>query len=544
MHLAYRPRLRAYYVPFLLSLFLVAVCNRGFWHRLAIAVGGVSKWPVLLAAFVLLVLACGAALSLVNLPGLFKPLGVGLLVLAAAASYVVDTYGVQIDQPVMQNVMALHLHDAWRLLEPEAIASVLLLGVLPAIVLLRADLDYEGMARHGLITGAIVLGSLGVAVGILLVFSKTLAPALREHRELRFFLTPTNCIQAVVGLVNEKLAQPVVLAPLGRDAVKGNTWNGPRRRVVAVVVVGEAARAMNFSLNGYERNTNPELSRQGGLVNFSNVTSCGTATAVSLPCIFSALPRSAFTDAKARSSENLLDVLSHAGIDVLWRDNNSGCKGVCDRVSFQDLTHATAGDTLCSNGACLDERLLEGLPDLIHKTAHDMVIVLHQIGSHGPDYGQHVPPAFRRFQPACTTAEVERCSREEIVAAYDNTILYTDHVLAQLIQILEQVGVSDGIDTSMMYFSSHGESLGERNLYLHGAPYIVAPVEQRQVPWLMWFSKGFEHRFHVDRHCLAARAGEPLSHDNIFHSVLGWLDIATFAHQPRLDIFNDCIPAT
>jgi lipid A ethanolaminephosphotransferase len=299
-------------------------------------------------------------------------------------------------------------------------------------------------------------------------------------------------------------------------------------------------RAANFSLNGYARNTNPTLSRQVGLLNFPHMQSCGTATAVSVPCVFSVLGREDYSDAKAYGQEGLLDVLTHAGYEVLWRDNNSGCKGTCARVSFEDLSQPQGGNRWCVDGECYDERLLERLPEIIHAARQDMVIVLHQKGSHGPAYFKRYPAAFGRFGPVCRSNDLDDCSRESIVAAYDNSILYTDHFLNQAIELLKASEAHDGINAALMYFSDHGESLGEHNMYLHGAPYMISPAEQREVPFMLWLSDGFRERFQIEQRCLAARTGQHLTHDNVFHSVLGMLNVNTAVYNPRLDLFGPC----
>jgi lipid A ethanolaminephosphotransferase len=375
---------------------------------------------------------------------------------------------------------------------------------------------------------------------LLVVFFKTLAPTLREHRELRYLLTPTNYIQAINGYIKQRFARRIVVAPLGTDAIKGVTASENKHRSVTVIVVGETARAANFSLNGYARATNPQLALQPELLNFNHVVSCGTATAVSLPCVFSMLGREHYSDTQAYAQEGLLDVLRHAGFEVLWRDNNSGCKGACDRVAYEDLSVPEKGNQWCVADECYDERLLDRLPDIIHEARDDLVIVLHQKGSHGPAYHKRYPAAFQRFGPVCETNELEKCSRESIVAAYDNTILYTDHVLNKTIELLKASERRDPINTAMLYFSDHGESLGEHNLYLHGAPYMIAPAEQREVPLMLWLSEGYRDRYQIDQRCLAARTSQSFSHDNVFHSVLGMLNVNTALYNPRLDLVGPC----
>jgi lipid A ethanolaminephosphotransferase len=430
------------------------------------------------------------------------------------------------------------VHEAGELFSWKLVQSVLLLGALPSWLVWRLPVRYGSLRREVLVNTGVLAGSVLLATGLLFLLFKSLAPAVREHRELRFMLTPTNVFQAANGYLKQKWATPTVIAPLGTDAAKGRLWAaaGATQRTVTIIVVGETARAMNFSLNGYGRDTNPRLAQVQSLVNFNNVSSCGTATAVSVPCVFSDLTREGYSEDKARSRQGLLDVLQHAGLEVIWRDNNSGCKGVCDRVRFDDMSKPIAGDPLCNSEECYDEHMLEGLPELIRNADKDLVIVLHQKGSHGPAYWKRYPAEFKKFGPECQTNELELCSRESITAAYDNSILYTDYFLDRTIKLLQETGVP----ASMLYFSDHGESLGEKNMYLHGAPYIFSPEEQRKVPMMLWMSDSFSQRFRVDRSCLAARRNQQFSHDNVFHSTLGMLNVNTAVYNPKLDLFQAC----
>ena len=533
------------FLPLIASLFLVAVDNFAFWKSFigATAGGPLAGVPVQVGMFLLLVLTFTAFLALINFRYVLKPVLVLLLIVTSVASYFMNHYGTPIDWSMVQNIMETDTRESVELFSWQMVLSVLLLGVLPAVLLCLAPLRYGSVRRQIAVNLGTLAGAAVVALLLLMLMFKSLAPALREHRELRFLLTPTNVIQAVNGYAQRKFTAPVVVAALGTDARKGPLWSGQTRRTVTVIVVGETARAANFSLNKYARPTNPLLAKQAGLVNFSNMQSCGTATAVSVPCVFSALGRHNYTDTRARSQEGLLDVFQHAGLDVLWLDNNSGCKGVCDRVRKQDVSVPVKGDPLCNSEECFDERLLRDLPEIIHNARQDLVIVLHQKGSHGPAYWKRYPDRFKVFGPQCETNDLSKCTREAIVAAYDNTILYTDFVLSKTIDLLRDSAIRDDVDTSLMYFSDHGESLGENNLYLHGAPYVIAPQEQRHVPFMLWLSDGFRERFKLDGQCLAARADQEFSHDNIFHSALGMLDINTAIYNPKLDLFNACTHA-
>ena len=536
-------RISANLLVFGVALLLATVANLNFWSDFIRALGGFSlaRLPLLAGSFAIVVLLFYGLLAPLGFRFAAKPALIACILAASASAWFINEYGIVIDKAIIQSIFETDPREAGELLSWRLALFVLLTGGLPALLVARAQVAYRGGLRGlGRRLGASAAALAGAALLLVLLF-KSLAPVVREHRELRYLLTPTNAVQALNGYLRQRWRTPVPLMPIGRDAARGNRWAGQVRRTVTVIVVGETARAANFSLDGYARDTNPRLAREEGLTNFTKVESCGTATAVSVPCLFSAMGRERYDAGQASHQEGLLDVLSHAGFRVLWRDNNSGCKGVCDRVEFVDVSAPAPGKAHCGADECYDEVLLDGLPELIRHADRDLVLVLHQKGSHGPAYAHRYPAGFGRFGPVCESGEFASCSRASIVAAYDNTILYTDSFLAQTIDLLRQAAAGAEVDTAMLYFSDHGESLGEGNMYLHGAPWIFAPEEQTHVPMMLWMSEGFSRRFRIDRACLQARRDQPLSHDNVFHSVLGMLNVETAVLNPRLDLFHACV---
>jgi lipid A ethanolaminephosphotransferase len=258
--------------------------------------------------------------------------------------------------------------------------------------------------------------------------------------------------------------------------------------------------------------------------------------------MFSSLGRADYDEARIRGGESLVQLLARAGMRVVWLDNQSGCKGVCDGVETADLSSGT-DPALCPDGHCHDEVLVRRLREVADAQpagdTRDLVVVLHQLGNHGPAYYKRHPPAFTRFTPECTRAELRDCSREEIVNAYDNAIAYTDHVLASAIDVLDRR--RDRFDVGLIYVSDHGESLGEKGLYLHGMPYAIAPAEQLSVPMVWWFGgTGVRAWGGVDEACLRRRAAEPAHHDNLFHSVLGLMGVETPRYLAERDLTSGC----
>ena len=224
-----------------------------------------------------------------------------------------------------------------------------------------------------------------------------------------------------------------------------------------------------------------------------------------------------------------------------WIDNNTGCQGVCNRIPYESLANSK-DPKYCAKGNCYDEILLDGLQARIDKSfdenKKDKLIVLHLNGNHGPTYHKRYPKEFRKFTPACETNQLINCTQKEVVNAYDNAILYTDYLLAKTLEVLKSN--SADYNTSMLYISDHGESLGENNLYLHGLPYLVAPDYQKKVPKLLWLSDGYQQSYGLDKSCLSQKSDEQYSHDNFFHSMLGLLSIQTGVYNSELDIFSSC----
>jgi lipid A ethanolaminephosphotransferase len=363
---------------------------------------------------------------------------------------------------------------------------------------------------------------------------------MRNHRDVRYLITPASYMWSMANVgITEARGAAAPRQPIGLDAAPGPSWAERTKPMVLVLVVGETVRAANWGLNGYARQTTPQLSALP-VVNFARVTSCGTNTEVSLPCMFAPVGRRDYDETRIRGSESLLHVAARAGVAVHWRDNQSGCKGVCDGLP-NDTVQALNAPGLCVDGRCLDEGLLVDLDQRLAQAHGTQLLVLHQLGNHGPSYFRRYPKEFARFQPACESDELQRCSQQEIVNAFDNALLYTDHLLARLIAGLQ--ARSDRVDSALIYVSDHGESLGENKLYLHGVPYAIAPSVQTQVPMVMWTSPGYRSATGLDQACLQRRAAQPASHDHLFHTVLGMLDVRTALHEPALDLADGCRPA-
>ena len=524
------------HLTILLACALVAFYNGPLWeltfsrsYDSALSKGlFVGSFYLFLAAFL------NFWLSLTAFRHVLKPVAITLLLTASVVSYFMDSYGVVIDKTMLQNMVETDVAEVNDLLSIKLVLYFIGLGLLPALLVLRLPLHYHTRWSEFKRSAASAALSLVVLVGVALPFYADYASFFRNNHHIRLLITPTNSIYAAYKYLAARDSEPEAIHPIGLDATQRRTAGKEGKKSLLVLVVGETARAQNFSLNGYARQTNPLLSKDG-VINFVNARSCGTSTAVSVPCMFSRLGHEDYNDAAAKHEENLLDVLHHAGIEVLWRDNNSGCKGLCDRVRGERVNLFSSAK-YCTDDHCFDEVLLNGLDNYLQQLSNDALIVLHEQGSHGPAYYKRYPESFEAFTPVCRSNQLQNCSSRAITNTYDNTILYTDYFLHRVILFLKQH--SNEYNTAMLYASDHGESLGENNIYLHGMPYFMAPEEQTRIPFLLWMSQDFARAKDINPACLANHSGAPVSHDNLFHSILGLYDIQTQLHNKELDIFS------
>lgn len=519
------------------SLFFTVLCNGNFWSAWSAGRDwSAPKTWLLLAAMALLLTAIHCLLlGLVVGRRTAKPILSVLFLLTALAIHYMGRYTVYFDMSMVRNIYHTDVSEARDLLSMNLLVTLLAYGALPALFLSRCTFSMRPRGRALLTRLAFMGGTLTVAVISAVLIFQDLSALLRNQKEMRYLITPANFIVSSLRLAIAEKAEADTRIPVGTDARLASAWSARKKPLLLVVVVGETARAANWGLNGYTRQTTPELAALD-VINFPNVVSCGTNTEVSLPCMFSPIGRRHYDERSIRRHESVLHVLEHGGIKTIWRDNQSGCKGVCSDLELQ-RPDRNNDPVLCTDGRCLDEILLTGLEAELRKNQRGMVLVLHQMGNHGPAYSKRYPPAFRRFTPTCETADLGQCSRAQITNSYDNALLYTDHFLSETIRRLQSQRTHEA---AMIYLSDHGESLGENGLYLHGLPYPIAPREQTEVPMVMWLSEAFAASSGIDVDCLKSRARQPLSHDYLFHSLLGLMQVRTAAYQGKFDLSADC----
>ncbi|WP_434638259.1 phosphoethanolamine--lipid A transferase [Sulfurimonas sp. NW7] len=516
------------------SIFFILFDNYSFFHNV------LQVYPLnwhnigfLISLAVILVFFMIFLLSLVCYKYTLKPIIITLLLVSSLTNYFMNSYHVVIDASMIRNTLQTNMHESLDLVTLKQVLYFVFLGLLPSYFVYKAKIAYRPFKQEFFARLKLIGLSLAVIVASFFLFSKFYTSFVREHKPLRYSINPAYWMYSIGKYINLTFnSGPLVVKPIGLDA---KIVNDDNRKKLVIMVVGEAARADHFSLNGYKRETNPLLA-QDDIVDFPNFYSCGTSTAASVPCMFAKYGKSDYSYKKGISTENVLDVLKHTkDVAILWRDNNSDSKGVALRVPYEDYK-IPKNNTVCADGECRDVGMLVGLDKFIQKNKDkNILIVLHQMGNHGPAYYKRYPKAFEKFTPTCKTNQLEDCTQQEITNAYDNAILYTDYFLDKTINFLKKY--ENKYDTAMIYMSDHGESLGEGGVYLHGLPYFMAPDAQVHIGALMWFGKNMAKR--VDEDALRKRKDEKYTQDDLFHTLLGIFDVHTKEYNKKLDILKD-----
>lgn len=458
-----------------------------------------------------------------------KPVIITLLLLTSISSYFMDSYNTVINDEMIDNILSTDVSESLDLFSMNLVLYVIFLGIIPSIFIYKTHITFRSGWQEALLKLKVFGLTLLSIVALVFIFSDFYSSFFREYKPLRYYANPSYYIFSTGKYIGSSFkSKTLSLKPLGLNA-QASTLDKDRELII--FVVGETARADRFSLNGYSRKTNPLLEKES-LISYTNFWSCGTSTAVSVPCMFSSYTSSTYNKEIVHSTENALDILQHAGVNVLWLDNNSDSKGVADRVPYQSYKNSET-NPICDD-ECRDIGMLQNLQQYINDHPQgDIFIVLHQMGNHGPAYYKRYPSAFEKFTPVCKTNQLENCSLEELNNAYDNAILYTDYFLSKVIEFLKQN--NNGFETAMFYISDHGESLGENGLYLHGLPNLFAPDTQRHVPAILWTSDNFDE---IDMPALRKNRHKKYTHDNIFHTILSFVEIESVAFDSSMDIIK------
>lgn len=512
----------------LVALFIMLTGNVSLFKKLVeIYPVSLENLPFLLSLTLFFTLATLLFLLLISYGRAARWILAFFLVASSQAAYYMDQYGVVIDTVMIDNIVATNMQEAAGLLNMNLVLRTLLLGLIPAWLVMRYQPEIQSFKAEFKSRILLLLVLIFTLFAVIAPFTAGYATFIREHKMTRMFANPIYFTYSGILYLTQKFKSTEVVA-LQQTATDTVEIGSKLKNELIILVVGETARADRFSLNGYTKTTNPELSKQN-VVSLTDVSSCGTSTGESVPCMFSVMKRKHFDREDALHIENALDVLAENGVQILWRDNNSDSKGVAVRMQYENFRSPTL-NPVCDE-ECRDIGMLSGLDKFIAaKGGKDILIVLHQMGNHGPEYYRRYPKEFERFTPSCKSSDLKNCTQQEIDNAYDNAILYTDFFLSQVIEFLKKY---DGqYETAMLYVSDHGESLGEHGIYLHAAPYIIAPKEQTHIPAIVWMGQNFDYK--IDQ--LKPYRDYPLSHDDLFCMLLVGFEMDSTTCATRRDV--------
>ena len=523
----------------ILTIYFSTVLNMSFWRYIYNNLD-ITNFRVACFAFSIFFLIAIPLFVLFNLTIIkkfAKPFIVFLLLLSSFTNFMMFKYGVYINSDMIQTVMETNVKEATDLITVSLVLWVFITGVIPSVLLIITKIQYKPLKiEFKKRCKYVIICLLFASVTGVLLYKEYISFGRNNHKIMKL-INVCNYTSGTIKYIRKlQLAKREFVELDKNPQYVGYHKDNKQLYTVVIFIIGETARASSFSLNGYERKTNPLLEKQN-IAYFKNIHSCGTLTAVSVPCMFSNMNRSDFDSIDANFTENFLDLAQKSGYQIIWKENDGGCKSVCNRVNYISMTDVN-NPQYCHDGYCYDESLLDDLDDILANIKQNTLIVLHTQGSHGPTYYQRYPDKFKKFVPTCDTADIQNCSLNQIINTYDNTILYTDFIISSTIDMMKKF---PQYEASVIYVSDHGESLGENNIYLHGMPYKIAPIDQIHVPMLVWMNENMKKWDYINYDCLKEIADKnAYSHDNIFHSLLGLLKIKTSVYDGNYDLFKEC----
>lgn len=426
-------------------------------------------------------------------------------ILNAIAVYFINTYGIIVDESMIGNVLNTNYEESSSFFSFKMVLYVLLLGIIPSIYIFKSKIIKPTIKRF------FITLSITLLFMIVLVFANGSSWLWidKNSKQLGGLAMPWSYA------VNTSLFYVHKYQENRKEILLPDATIKDDEKSVVVLVIGESARSQNFSLYGYSKNTNPLLSKTENVSHFI-ATSCATYTTAGIKCILE-------HENTSELYEILPNYLHRNGVEVVWRTTNSGEPP----IHVEKYQNGNFLKENCQGEGCnYDEILISGLKEQItSSTKNKVLIILHTSTSHGPTYNKKYPPQFEVFKPVCNSVELANCSQEELYNAYDNTIVYTDYILHKIIETLKEL---EDYKSTMLYVSDHGESLGEKNLYMHGLPMSLAPKEQYEIPFIVWLSEDSKE----------LKSLESLSQNHVFHSVLNFLGVESPIYNEGMNIFE------
>lgn len=423
----------------------------------------------------------------------------------SVAVYFINSYSVIIDESMIGNILNTNIDESSSFFSFKLILYFVCFGIAPSVFIFKAKIEKTSFKKFAIQSGI----NLGLIVILVIANASNVLWIDKNSKVVGGLAMPWSyAVNTPLYYIHQaKKNQKEILLPDG--TITNN------EKSVVVLVIGESARSENFSLYGYKKNTNPLLSKIDNVFSF-NATSCATYTTAGVKCIL-----------EHENSNDLYEILpnylNRNDVDVIWRTTNWGEPPVhIEKYKKRENLYENCEGIGCD----YDEVLLNGLrEEILNSNKNKIFIVLHTSTSHGPTYSKKYPPQFEVFKPVCNSVEVANCSQTELINAYDNTIVYTDFILSSVIETLKTL---PDYKSSMIYVSDHGESLGEKNLYMHGVPMSLAPKQQYEIPFIVWVSEDSKQ----------LKKNNALTQNHVFHSVMNFLGITSPIYNEEMNIYK------
>jgi len=524
-----KKKIKFYYFILFVSIFISFVYNTKFFKILYVDIG-LSSFASIYFFFAIIVTIVSAISILLLIFGqryILKPLVIILIIISSILSFYNNQFGVTVDEQMIINTLQTDINEVVDLISFDLFIHIFFLGIVPSLIVYFIKIEYETFKKDLVLRFLFTLSAFIIVIVIIFSNFKQVSFITRQHKKLNQHITPLYTLNSAYRLVRSSFQETVEFKKLGKDA----KLLGNNKKTIGIMVVGETARADRFSLNGYQKETNSELKKRN-VFSFNNTISCGTSTAYSVPCMFFLNGEKNFTLFKAKNQSNVLDVLSFAGVNTIWVNNNSSCKFVCSRIKSIDVIKNLGGEDKNIN---FDEILLDTTNKILKDNKDNILIVLHTMGSHGPRYYKRFPDKFAKFKPFCNNNTPQNCSKNELNNSYDNTIVYTDYILSKLIDILKE---NKDYNSFMLYASDHGESLGENGIYLHGLPKKIAPKEQTNFAMVLWISDQMIKNQNINLSMIKNKFTKELNHDYLSHTLLDLFKVQTSIYKKNLSLLN------